>query len=95
MSSEAKKPSRFGMLKGVRESAQVAAEEHRTHVQESAPEPVALVKEDTTQEPFSCTLSRGMKRRLKKASADEGRKQYMLVEQALEEYLARLHSDIK
>lgn len=95
MSGETKKPSRFGILKGVRESAQVAAEEHRTHVQEVTPEPVAPVKDDAAQEPFSCTLSRGMKRRLKKASADEERKQYMLVEQALEEYLARRHPDIK
>lgn len=95
MSSEAKKPSRFGILKGVRESAQVAAEEHRAHVQEITPEPGAPLKDDTAQEPFSCTLSRSMKRRLKKASADEGRKQYMLVEQALVEYLANHHPDIK
>lgn len=95
MSSEAKKPSRFGMLKGVRESAQVPAEEQRADNQEAASEPAIPVRADATQEPFSCTLSRGMKRRLKKASADEGRKQYMLVEQALEEYLGRLHPDIK
>lgn len=85
MSSEPKK-SRFGMLKGVRDSVQ--------------PEPMPVspavpVKDDSTQEPFSCTLSRGMKRRLKKASADEDRKQYMLVEQALEEYLAKHHPGIR
>lgn len=95
MSSDAKKPARFGILKGVRESAQAAAEETRAHVQEALPESMAPVKDDTAQEPFSCTLSRGMKRRLKKASADEGRKQYLLVEQALEEYLARRHADLK
>lgn len=78
------KAPRFGMLKGVRESAQAAP----------ALEP-SPVQDDTQQEPFSCTLSRGMKRRLKKASADEGRKQYQLVEQALAEYLARQHPDLE
>jgi hypothetical protein len=92
MSSETKKP-RFGMLKGVRDSAQVVAEAHAAP--QVAPEPAPAVKDDATQEPFSCTLSRGMKRRLKKASADEDRKQYLLVEQALAEYLAKNHPDIK
>lgn len=92
MSSEVKRP-RFGMLKGVRESAQAVAEMQAAPV--AAPEPSPAVKDDTMQEPFSCTLSRGMKRRLKKASADEDRKQYLLVEQALAEYLSRNHPDIK
>lgn len=92
MSSEVKRP-RFGMLKGVRESAQAVAEMQAAPV--AAPEPSSAVKDDTMQEPFSCTLSRGMKRRLKKASADEDRKQYLLVEQALAEYLSRNHPDIK
>jgi len=92
MSSEAKKP-RFGMLKGVRDSAQAVLEVQATPV--ASPEPSLAVKDDTVQEPFSCTLSRGMKRRLKKASADEDRKQYLLVEQALAEYLTRNHPDTK
>ena len=92
MSSEMKKP-RFGMLKGVRDSAQAVVEVQATP--EVSPELSPTVRDDTVQEPFSCTLSRGMKRRLKKASADEDRKQYLLVEQALVEYLSRHHSDIK
>lgn len=88
MSSDPKKPSRFGMLKGVKD---VAPQEPLSEV---SPAPVP-VKDDSSLEPFSCTLSRGMKRRLKKASADEDRKQYMLVEQALEEYLSRHHSELK
>lgn len=92
MSSEAKKP-RFGMLKGVRDSAQAVLEVQATSV--ASPEPSLAAKDDTVQEPFSCILSRGMKRRLKKASADEDRKQYLLVEQALAEYLMRNHPDIK
>ena len=92
MSSEAKKP-RFGMLKGVRDSAQAGLEVQATPV--ASPEPSLAVKDDMVQEPFSCTLSRGMKRRLKKASADEDRKQYLLVEQALAEYLMKNHPDTK
>lgn len=90
MSSEQKKSSRFGMLKGVRESAQ--GEPSAPVV---PPAPAIPMKDDSLQEPFSCTLSRGMKRRIKKASADEDRKQYKLIEQALEEYLSKYHPDIK
>lgn len=89
MSSDTKKAGRFGMLKGVREAA-------------SAPQPEAVAAppaqtqpDDTAQEPFSTTLSRSLKRRLKKASADEGRKQYLIVEQALEAYLRAQHPDLK
>jgi len=92
MSSEVKKP-RFGMLKGVRDSAQAVAEGQAEPV--AVPETAPAIKDDSVQEPFSCTLSRGMKRRLKKASADEDRKQYLLVEQALAEYLSRNHPSIK
>ncbi|CAM3196284.1 CopG family transcriptional regulator [Deinococcus saxicola] len=89
MSSEVRKSSRFGMLKGVREAA--------THPQpeEVAAPPAVPQPDDTAQEPFSTTLSRGMKRRLKKASADEGRKQYLIVEQALEAYLLAHHPETK
>ena len=89
MSNEPKKSNRFGMLRGVREAA--------THLpMESAPAPPAASQpDDTQQEPFSTTLSRGMKRKLKKASADEGRKQYLIVEQALEAYLQANHPDVK
>ena len=82
----AEKQSRFGVLRGVRDSSQQPVS--------PLPEPAPLI-DDTKQEPFSCTLSRGMKRRLKKASADEGRKQYLLVEQALAEYLAQHHPEIE
>ncbi|MFB9995470.1 hypothetical protein ACFFLM_26415 [Deinococcus oregonensis] len=87
MSAEAKKPSRFGnALKGVRDLTPSPAE---------LPAPAVPLKDDTAQEPFSCTLSRGMKRKLKKASADEGRKQYLIVEQALAEYLSRHHPKVE
>lgn len=89
MSSEVKKAGRFGMLKGVREAA-----EHAQPEAVAAP-PVPAQPDDTAQEPFSTTLSRSMKRRLKKASADEGRKQYLIVEQALEAYLRAEHPEIK
>lgn len=92
MSSEAKKPSRFGALKGVRDAATQTVKEAEAEVPATVPAPV---KDDTVQEPFSCTLSRGMKRLLKKASADEGRKQYLIVEQALAEYLERHHLELK
>jgi predicted hotdog family 3-hydroxylacyl-ACP dehydratase len=91
MSGEPKKP-RFGMLKGVRDSAEASSE--APVVQPVTLTSASVRKDDTTQEPFSCTLSRGMKRRLKKASADEDRKQYLLVEQALTEYLSRHHPDL-
>ena len=87
MSSEVKKAGRFGMLKGVREAA--------THPpEEVAAPPTPAQPDDSKQEPFSTTLSRSMKRRLKKASADEGRKQYLIVEEALEIYLKTKHSQI-
>jgi hypothetical protein len=87
MSVDVKKPSRFGMLKGVRDAPPANPE--------AAVQPAGLARDDSTQEPFSCTLSRGMKRKLKKACADEGRRQYLLVEQALEEYLARHHPTLE
>jgi hypothetical protein len=87
MSVDVKKPSRFGMLKGVRDAPPATPE--------ASSQRTGLVLEDSTQEPFSCTLSRGMKRKLKKACADEGRKQYLLVEQALEEYLAKHHRTLE
>lgn len=90
MSSDQKKSSRFGMLKGVRDAAQAEPAQ-----EVSPPPPATPVKDDSTQEPFSCTLSRGMKRRLKKASAEEDRKQYLLVEQALSEYMAKHHPKIE
>lgn len=83
--SPIEKKARFGMLKGVREAA--------THHEEAPSAPAQ--PDDTKQEPFSTTLSRSMKRRLKKASADEGRKQYLIVEEALEAYLRAQHPDIK
>lgn len=87
MSGEVKKLSRFGMLKGVREAA--------THPEAAPAEPAQTQPDDTAQEPFSTTLSRGMKRKLKKASADEGRKQYLIVEEALETYLKARHPETK
>ncbi|PNY79175.1 hypothetical protein [Deinococcus koreensis] len=90
MSAEPKKSGRFGMLKGMKDA--VPALEPAAHI---PPPPAEPRKDDATQEPFSCTLSRGLKRRLKKASADEGRKQYLIVEQALAEYLARHHKNIE
>lgn len=86
--SPIEKKARFGMLKGVRDAAtQPQSEEVGV--------PPAQVQPDHTQEPFSTTLSRGMKRRLKKASADEGRKQYLIVEQALEAYFQAHHPEVK
>lgn len=88
MSNDVKKAGRFGMLKGVREAS--------THSQpDEMTMPPAAEPDDTTQEPFSTTLSRSIKRRLKKASADERRKQYLIVEQALEAYLQALHPELK
>ncbi len=89
MSSEVKKAGRFGMLKGVREASTVPQPE-KVAAPLAVPQP-----DDTAQEPFSTTLSRSMKRRLKKASADEGRKQYLIVEQALEAYLRTQHPELK
>lgn len=88
MSSEVKKAGRFGMLKGVREAAIQSQPEEATTLPIVQPD-------DTAQEPFSTTLSRSLKRRLKKASADEGRKQYLIVEEALEAYLQAQHPELK
>ncbi len=88
--SPAEKKARFGMLKGVRVAA-----EHQTEDAFPQAAPLKEQKDDAMQEPFSTTLSRGMKRRLKKASADEGHKQYLLVEKALEEYLKKHHPDVR
>lgn len=87
--SPAEKPARFGMLRGVREAAEHPAEELPPQAA-----PVREGRSDAAQEPFSTTLSRGMKRRLKKASAEEGRKQYLLVEEALADYLEKHHPDV-
>lgn len=89
MSIDTKKAGRFGMLKGVREAASAPQPEAGT-----VP-PAPLQPDDTAQEPFSTTLSRSLKRRLKKASADEGRKQYLIVEEALETYLQLQHPELK
>lgn len=89
MSSEVKKSGRFGMLKGVREAAT------SPQLEKVAALPDLSEPDNTAYEPFSTTLSRGMKRRLKKASADEGRKQYLIVEQALDAYLRAQHPELK
>lgn len=76
---------RFGVLKDVK--AQVQEDQ----TEQAAPVPVA---DEPKQQPFSSTLNAELKRRLKMATAAEGRKQYLLLEQALEEYLAKHHPSL-
>lgn len=76
---------RFGVLKDVKAQTQQAEQ-----VEQPAPVP-----EESKQQPFSSTLSGDLKRRLKMATAAEGRKQYLVLEQALEEYLGKHHPDLK
>lgn len=77
---------RFGVLKDVKAQAP----------QEERPAPIpAPAPQADKQLPFSSTLSGDLKRRLKMATAAEGRKQYLVLEQALEEYLSRHHPDLK
>lgn len=75
---------RFGVLKDVKAQVQ----------QQEQPAPVPAPEADK-QHPFSSTLSGDLKRRLKMATAAEGRKQYLVLEQALEEYLGKHHPDLK
>lgn len=87
------KPGRFGStFKNVKAKAE-EAEQNRAQIaiqpQGNTPPP-----DDNAQEPFSTTLTRRLKRVLKQASAAESRKQFELVEQALEEYLARNHPNL-
>ena len=76
---------RFGVLKDVKAQAQQVEQ-----AQQSTPLP-----EENKQQPFSSTLSGDLKRRLKMATAAEGRKQYLVLEQALEEYLSKHHPELK
>ncbi|MFC6619708.1 hypothetical protein [Deinococcus radiophilus] len=62
--------------------------------QQEQPAPTPTPQADK-QQPFSSTLSGDLKRRLKMATAAEGRKQYLVLEQALEEYLSRHHPELK
>lgn len=78
------KKSRFGVLKDVKAQVQ----------QQEPPAPMPAPEVDK-QQPFSSTLSGDLKRRLKMATAAEGRKQYLVLEQALEEYLSRHHPELK
>ncbi|WP_189643969.1 hypothetical protein [Deinococcus piscis] len=72
------------MLKDVKAQAQ----------QQEPPAPMPA-READKQQPFSSTLSGDLKRRLKMGAAAEGRKQYLVLEQALEEYLSRHHPELK
>ena len=79
------KKSRFEVLKDVKAGVQAVEQAKQT-----APMP-----EVDKQQPFSSTLSADLKRRLKMGAAAEGRKQYLVLEQALEEYLSRHHPELK
>ncbi|WP_221091568.1 hypothetical protein [Deinococcus aquaedulcis] len=62
----------------------------------AAPAPAApVVQVEEKLEPFSTTLYGKTKVLLKKAAAEERRKQYELLEDALAEYLAKNHPDLK
>lgn len=77
---------RFGVLKDVKQQVQQS---------QDAPLPAPVPEgNDHKQQPFSSTLSGEMKRRLRMATAAEGRKQYLVLEQALEEYLGKYHPDL-
>ncbi|MXV21919.1 hypothetical protein [Deinococcus xianganensis] len=80
MSKPSGKP-RFGALGELSKPAPAAA----------APAP----QEEDKLEPFSTTLYGKTKVLLKKAAADERRKQYELLEEAIAEYLARKHPNLK
>ena len=83
MSDPAKKPGRFGStFKGVAGALPPKVEE------QPAPPPRA---DEDAWEPYSTSLTRRTKKLLKQATAEERRKQFEVVEQAVTEYLEKNH----
>lgn len=86
MSKGREKAQRFGGLAAIRQQAALP----------EAPTPVPTAPpEQNRPEPFSSHLTAPTKRRLKQASAKEGRKQFETLEQAVVEYLNANHPDIR
>ena len=82
MSKPTKGKSRYGGIDSLRAPAPVE------------PAPAAPAPDDKL-ETFSTTLMGSTKVLLKKAAADERRKQYELLEQAIADYLEKHHPNLK
>lgn len=82
MSKEKEKAPRYGGLAAIRQPG-VSATAAPASAQPDKPEP------------FSSHLTTVTKRRLKQVAAKEGRKQFETLEQAVLEYLAAYHPDIR
>jgi uncharacterized protein YkwD len=86
MSKSKEKGPRYGGLAAIRQAVAEVP---------SAVPPVPEPPQDDKPEPFSSHLTATTKRRLKQASAKEGRKQFETLEQAVNEYLDARHPDIQ
>ena len=88
MSKGREKAQRFGGLAAIRQQGASPVAEVPSPVPTAPPE-------NDRPEPFSSHLTAPTKRRLKQASAKEGRKQFETLEQAVVEYLDANHPDIR
>ena len=89
MSNSKTGKGKFGFMAGA-----LAAEHKLTETEQASP-PAPATKNENPLETLSSQMRKQLKKALKQASATEERASYLILEQALEEYLKANHKDLK